>query len=231
MFETDFTFEVDISSLLPLFGRRFAKLLESERYAHTIEQAVSDFTALVSPVLLWSRYRIESFRERSVILSNGIEIGGGPVVQVIECAEEVIAGICSIGNEVEKRSKEALKNGKSIYSLLLDALGSWGVDSIKEQFYCGIQQDLKQNEGFRTSTLLSPGESEWDISEQGTIYRLLEENPPDFGMTITESNMLVPLKSLSFLFGTGRNKMGSEKESSCAFCTMGKTCRYRALRK
>ena len=231
MVETDFTFEVDISALFPLFGKRFTKLLESERHAQSVEQATSDFTTLVSPVLLWERFRIETFREHSVILSNGIEIGGGPVVQVIECAEEVITGICSIGHKMEEQSKEALKSGKSIYGMLLDALGSWGVDSIKEQFYCRMQHDLKQNESFRTSTLLSPGESEWDITEQGKIFHLLEENPLDFGMNITESNMLVPLKSLSFLFGTGRNKMGSEKESSCAFCTMGKTCRHRALRK
>lgn len=231
MVYTNTVFKIDFPSLMPLFGKRFEKILTREKNEHILETAEKDFLKNVKPAVFWQRMRIDYFNEDSVTLENGMSIGGGPVTHVIDAAEELIVGICTIGREPERISREALKSGNSVYGMVMDFLGSWGVDRLKDDFYTHMRSILEESEGFRCSTLLSPGESDWDIGEQGNIFELVREEAVAGGTQLTESNMLVPMKSLSFLFGIGKNRMGHEHTESCAFCTMREKCVYRKFRK
>ena len=222
-------FAIDLDSILPLFGKRFEKILAQEKNRNILEKIMTDFSSSIDPVLIWRRFPIDFFKQTSVVLEGNIEIGGGPVTHVFDGAEEVVLGVCTIGPEPERLSRQALKKGETIYSMLMDLLGSWGADHLKSDFYKHITETLR-SEGFRASTVLAPGESDWDVRDQRKIFELVEDEAAAADMQITESGLLKPIKSVSFMFGLGKKPIGHENADSCAFCNMREKCEYRKFR-
>ena len=206
------------------------RLLKSERNRQTYEEAKGDLFRLIKPVVGWNIFQIDSFKDGKVILTDGTKIGGGPVVPVIKGAVEIILGICSIGPAVEEQTREYMKNKNMFKGVILDSLASWAVDKTRKKFCNWITKNIHMNEGYRTSIMLSPGESEWLITEQSVIFKLLKQEAQEIGVRLTESMLMIPLKSLSLLIGAGPNHLGKEDGSSCEFCLQKDRCRYSEMR-
>ncbi|HMD88208.1 MAG TPA: hypothetical protein VKF38_03510, partial [Anaerolineaceae bacterium] len=81
------------------------------------------------------------------------------------------------------------------------------------------------DQGLHASTSLSPGESEWPISEQSVLFSLVDAQ--QIGVSLTKTMLMTPMKSLSMIMGTGPGALGSEGGSHCDFCTIRDRCTYR----
>ena len=57
------------------------RLLKSERNRQAYEEAKEDLFSLIKPVVGWNIFQIDCFENEKVILIDGTEIGGGPVVR------------------------------------------------------------------------------------------------------------------------------------------------------
>jgi hypothetical protein len=78
------------------------------------------------------------------------------------------------------------------------------------------------------SASLSPGESEWSVAEQAVIFSLVDAR--EIGVTLNESMVMSPVKSLSMMIGVGPGPLGVEGASNCDFCTIRERCSYRQRR-
>jgi len=110
---------------------------------------------------------------------------------------------------------------------MLSDLGSWAVDSVRQQLCRLLEEEAAQN-GLRTSTPMSPGESEWSVADQEVIFQLVDG--AQIGVSLTAQMVMYPLKSLSVIIGSGTQPMGIEDGDSCMFCAMKDRCRYRDAR-
>jgi len=231
MIETDFTFEnIDWDGLYQILGKPFQKLTGQEKHQASIKAAERDFKELVRPLLVWERVRIEEYSDNQVTVADGTAIGGGRLLEIIAGAEEVVTGVCTVGDELEIRAKEEMIKGNSVYGMVLDILANWGVDQILQQFYYTFRDEIKEKENLRTSILMNPGHAGWDITGQGEIFRVVGHHIPENKMRISESHMLYPIKSQSFFFGIGKNKLGREKGVICSMCEIFDTCQYGRLK-
>jgi hypothetical protein len=230
MVKEDFTFEFDESVLFSYAGRGIEKKLRDPRNTDIFERTRQGFFKLVQPMVIWDRFRIEGYAHDKVLLGNGRKLGNGPFVGVITGAEELVAAVCTVGKELEMHARKLMKTGSMLEGIILDGLASWAVDNLRCRFYDWMKEQLHSAEGFRASTFLSPGESIWSIDDQKILFEMLGENIPENRVTLTESNVMVPFKSLSMVFGIGPNEMGSEGETNCDVCTMKDVCRFRKLR-
>jgi hypothetical protein len=161
------------------------------------------------------------------VLADGTRIGGGPVASVVAGAGELAVGVCTVGGALTSRVSELQSEGQRLQAMFLDDLGSWAVDQVRQQLCHGIEAAAKDR-GWRASASLSPGESEWSVSEQSIIFGLLDTQP--IGVVLTESLMMSPVKSLSLIVGLGPGPLGVEGASNCDFCTLRERCNYRRLR-
>ena len=213
MLKKDFEFEFDKSVLLSYAGRAVEKKLQDPRNSDVFERAKQRFNDLVRPLAVWNRFAVDKYEHEKVLLYNGTKIGNGPFVEVVAGAEELVIVVCTVGKKLEEHAKKLMKTGSALDGIILDGMASWAVDNIRCQFYDWISADLHANEGFRTSTFLSPGESVWSIYDQEVIFALLAGDIPEHAVTLTESNVMVPFKSLSMVFGIGPNEMGRDRKS------------------
>lgn len=230
MVKTDFTFNLDESLLTSYMGKTVEKKMKDTKNKNVFPEVREQFYQVVDPFVVWNTYKIKDYIHDSVILENMKKMGNGPFNEVIAGASEVVVAICTVGKKLEERSRELRRGGSVLKGIFLDGLASWAVDDLRCQFYSWAVPYFKSKNNYRCSTFLSPGESEWRIEDQKTIYEILEYEALEKDIQITDSNLLVPFKSLSLAFGVGSGVLGSEGGSNCDLCVMRDRCRFRKMR-
>ncbi|TVR32934.1 MAG: hypothetical protein EA404_06285 [Spirochaetaceae bacterium] len=230
MIKSDFQFELDPTAVLSYAGGAIEKRLRHPDYRWILDHAASNLQSLVEPLVVWNRFTIAGQLHDKVLLQNGGKVGSGPLAAVVAGAHELVVAVCTVGPALEAKAKALMKGGSMLEGIILDGVASWAVDDLRCMFYSWAMQTVKDNEGYRASSYLSPGESDWLIDDQRVIFELLAADIPSDRIALTESNVMVPFKSLSMAFGIGPDEMGSEGESNCDRCTIREVCRFRPLR-
>src|SRR3972149_4197736 len=72
-------------------------------------------------------------------VAGGIRMGGRAVGRVVGGAEELYVALCTIGPALDERVREKRAQGRYLEMLLLDELGSWAVDQVRQQLYERIE--------------------------------------------------------------------------------------------
>lgn len=219
----DFRLAFEEDAFLKLHGPGLERPALRSRLARLLDEAGT----LAVPAACYRAYPIEARLHERLQLAGGTRIGAGPVASVVAGAEELYVALCTIGPALDVRVREYHANGRNFEMLILDEIGSWAVDQIRQQLYESIQTRLA-GDGWRISSPLSPGESAWPIREQRIIFKLLDA--AQVGVVLGPTDLMSPLKSLSLVFGAGSREMGSEGLTNCDFCSIQDRCRYAATR-
>ncbi|PWH19510.1 MAG: hypothetical protein DDG58_04910 [Ardenticatenia bacterium] len=203
----------------------FVRLLDSPKMRDAFRQAVEEVNQALEPRACWDRFPIREFRHDKVVLANGMRIGGGPVVRVVGGAQELVLAVCTIGAQPDALIAAARRANQWFKVTLLHELSAWAVGLLRQEL-CQYLAHVLQAEGLRVSVPLSPGESEWPVTDQKVIFSLLDT--ASIGVSLNDSMMMQPIWSLSLALGCGTQAMGVEDASNCEFCTIKERCRYRA---
>jgi hypothetical protein len=225
--QRDWHIEFDEEQYIAQAGSNLARLLARPNIRADWEAALADAYALIEPAAVWDTFPIREFRHERLTLANGTRIGGGPVASVVAGATDLVVGLCTVGGAISQRISEQLRSDQRLRALFLDDLGSWAVDQVRQQLCRRIEDDAASCE-LRASASLSPGESEWSVAEQAVIFSLLATR--EIGVSLNESMVMFPVKSLSLIVGIGPGPLGVEGASNCDFCTIRERCGYRRLR-
>ena len=185
-------------------------------------QALEKGYPLLEPRVIQRRMQVQSLRHEKLILESGFSIQGAWISSFLAPAEYVIAIICTVGEKIDQVASQVMQNDM-LLGLALDGVGSAGVESLA-QLVCKQVEDLAAAEGKQTSVPLSPGMLNWSVDEgQPILFEMC--SPSQIGVELNSSFMMKPRKSLSLLVGVGAH-MGI-KGSSCDYCAMQGTCKYR----
>jgi hypothetical protein len=225
--QRDWHIEFDEERYVAQAGGSLARLLARPSVRADWEAALADAHELIEPAAVWDTFPIREFRHERLMLADGTRIGGGPVATVVAGATDLVIGVCTIGGAISQRISEQLRGEQRLRAMFLDDLGSWAVDQVRQQLCRRIEGDAASRD-LRASASLSPGESEWSVAEQAVIFSLVDAQ--EIGVTLNESMVMSPVKSLSLLMGIGPGPLGVEGASNCDFCTIRERCGYRQRR-
>ncbi len=123
--------------------------------------------------------------------------------------------VATVGKEFDGWMKAKCLLPDMLEAFIADTLGSVLVEAIV-QYTLQYLETVMRKEGMTITNSYSPGYCGWDISEQALFFSLL---PPDFGgISLTNVNLMQPIKSVSALVGVG---VGLERKPyGCSLCTM-----------
>lgn len=223
----DWPIRFNEAGYIALQGGSFEKLLQHPERLDTFRKAILDVEQQAEPAACWDFFPVEQILHDKLILAGGVRLGGGPVVSVVGGATELMVAVCTAGPAVDRLIKVAQAQRQLFRMMILHDLGAWAVDMVRQELCHQLEQNLQQ-QGQRTSTPLSPGESAWSVKDQAIIFSLLDTER--IGVSLSPSMIMSPLKSLSLIMGTGPNPMGVEGASNCDFCTIKERCNYRHKR-
>jgi hypothetical protein len=146
------------------------------------------------------------------------------VASQLKKAESAALFVCTIGAAMENWSRELIRTGDPALGYLVDAIASVATEQAIDMLHdhIGRQMSLRS---LKITNRYSPGYCNWSVAEQ---HLLFSKFPPNFcGIRLTESALMVPIKSVSGIIGIGTAV--KRKEYLCATCGM-KDCTYRAIR-
>jgi len=186
------------------------------------QRALDEAGPLLSPRVLYQRLPVEELRHEQVRLRGGHRLRGPLLAQHLGGASEVVLVLCTIGEALETYASEISKDD-IVYGLALDGLGSAGVETLVNAA-CAFFEKQSQAAGLQTSIPLSPGLLGWPVEQgQPQIFKILD--PSAVGVRLSSGMLMIPRKSLTFVLGIGIRM--PESTSTCDYCSMKETCRYR----
>lgn len=136
------------------------------------------------------------------------------VVTQLKTAQQIAIFVCTAGNEITETANEMMAGGDIMLGYVFDTIGSVVADRTAVK----IQQELEKDSSIghlKISDRFSPGYCDWNVAEQHKLFSLL---PPGFcGITLSDSALMWPVKSVSGIIGIGKNL--SQKGYQCHWCT------------
>jgi hypothetical protein len=136
-------------------------------------------------------------------------------------SDSIAIFICTAGEEIGKRSREAMKGGDLLKGYVYDVIGSEIVEAAADLMQDELEKSV-QGSGRKITNRFSPGYCGWDVAEQHKLFSFFPYNY--CGIRLTPSALMDPVKSISGLIGIGENV--KRLPYTCSLCDM-KDCIYR----
>ena len=114
-------------------------------------------------------------------------------------ADQAILLVATVGRGIEERCAQLYKRGEYIDALVVDAIASAALDNAIWE----IKKDLiSKTENLQVGYTLFPGINSMPLCFQRTIFEILKPEQT-IGVMLTESMLLVPIKSTSAVIPMG----------------------------
>lgn len=139
-------------------------------------------------------------------------------------SESVALFLCTAGEKIEEMSRQLIQERDFLKGYIYDVAGSEIVDAAADIMQKKLMENM-QEAGMMITNRFSPGYCGWNVSEQHKLFRLIPDN--FCGIGLTESALMVPIKSISGIIGIGRNVKFNPY--TCSLCDF-KNCIYRKLK-
>ena len=105
--------------------------------------------------------------------------------------------------------------------MIVDLIGSEIAEEVAEYVHKKIEQDMRLR-GMSITNRYSPGYCNWHVSDQQKLFKILEGKT--CGIQLSDSSLMLPLKSISGIIGVGSNV--KNRGYACSKCEMD-FCIYR----
>jgi hypothetical protein len=198
-----------------------------ERLRQMALQAQERYRALVKPVGLVADIRKTEFE--SVYFGEGRNESPAPVEDILGQSNHLALFSVTAGEKLTREISRLLAENEFAPAAMLDATASEGAELAARQIELAIREHLEATnlwtDGYEIMSF-SPGYCGWHVSAQKRLFEFLK--PQEIGITLTDSCMMQPLKSISGVAVIGRREI-FDIDDSYTFCKDCKThsCRER----
>lgn len=193
----------------------------SPRLVTAAERALQEGQPLIEPVVVYRRLAIESLQHERVQLSGGHSLSGPLIAQHLAAAQEVVALVCTVGRALEEYASQAMA-ASTVHGLALDGVGSAAAEALATEACQRLEREAAE-QGMVVTIPLSPGMIGWPVTiGQPQVFSLVDTAQVD--ITLSESCMMIPRKSLSMVLGLGSNVGRGGR--TCDYCHMREICTY-----
>lgn len=192
-----------------------------EKVKKLLKGAMELFLKFSHPKGIISDISIHQFE--TIYEGEGLNEKVTPVNEIFRKADNLALFAVTIGEEVSQKIDELFTANEFALGSMLDSVASAGTDKTADIIEKHLF-DLLINKGEITPSTgvlrYSPGYCGWHISGQKKLFEFL--HPEDIGITLLESYLMKPLKSISGVLVAGKKEI-HKIEDSYPFCSQCKT--------
>ena len=146
---------------------------------------------------------------------------GSDIKELLAPCSDAVLMAATLGSEVEALLRR-WQHRDMAQAAVLDALASAAVENVCSNFCADLQAALAPS--FLTGRF-SPGYGDFPLTQQGELCRLLDVSRR-IGVSLTESGLMLPQKSVTAIIGVS-DKPQTQRRRSCDACRLSSTCLYR----
>lgn len=155
---------------------------------------------------------IPEFKE--VYLGEGLNEKETPMEKIFRKADYLALFAITIGDDISEKIDELFKSNDFALGSMLDTVASEGTDNATDVLQNHFKHFLSEREENLSSKGIlrySPGYCGWHISGQKKIFEYL--HPEDVGITLLDSYLMKPLKSISGVIVVGEREIHNFKDN------------------
>ena len=204
-------------------GISLLELYEQMGYEQAVpdEATVKETDIIIAEAKGFLRPRFSFFVQRELP-----DFAIGKIIErQLKGAEAYAFFICTAGVEYEAFQERLKKEGDMVRVFIADALGSVIAEKAADQMELSLQENIDKL-GWHHTNRFSPGYCGWHVSQQQLLFPLFKGET--CGVKLTESSLMVPIKSVSGIIGLGPNVR--HLDYTCGLCDF-KQCYKRKKKK
>lgn len=166
--------------------------------------------------------------ERKTLSTGGELFNVGRIItSQIKNAEAFALFVATAGVEFENLQRRLEADGDMVKVFVADAMGSVIAEKTADVMERWLQVYINSR-GWRHTNRFSPGYCGWHVSEQQKLFGLLPAGEP-CGIRLTDSSLMIPIKSVSGVIGLGADVR--KLEYTCGLCDYAKCYKRRKPQK
>lgn len=204
-------------------GISLSELYEQMGYEQAVpdEATVKETDMIIAEAKGFLRPRFSFFVQREIP-----DFAIGKIIErQLKGAEAYAFFICTAGVEYEAFQERLKKEGDMVRVFIADALGSVIAEKAADQMELSLQENIDKL-GWHHTNRFSPGYCGWHVSQQQLLFPLFKGET--CGVKLTESSLMLPIKSVSGIIGLGPNVR--HLDYTCGLCDF-KQCYKRKKKK
>ena len=199
--------------------RRYAGLKNAKNFDEKNISAACDEALLLLQVR--GIYKIYDYDCENQIVNSApnFKISGNSIIKHLAGCEKVACIAVTVGENIENEVTKKFDAGEYVSSVLLDAAATAAVEQAADELEKYIAREVAK-ESLKMRWRFSPGYGDWKLENQKKFFYVT--GAPEIGMTLTESLMLVPRKSVTAIIGLEKNfseNKNVRQKKSCANCS------------
>lgn len=140
---------------------------------------------------------------------------GAIIFKQLKQSSHLAIFVATAGSSITKWYNDYSEEGDIFSQFIADAIASHIVEQTAELVEAKISREAKAS-GYSITNRYSPGYCDWTVAEQQILFSLLPEN--FCGISLSESSLMLPIKSISGVIGIGKSVQKTEYQ--CSICTM-----------
>lgn len=211
---------VDPEAVLHLLGSR-----DDDTRSHTlnlVDCCIKKALELATPRGAFAIWQTNDLSGPDEIATEALRFHTGKIVRrMLKGAHSFAFFIATVGNGPENLSRKLMEEGNYLEGYATDLIASVMVDAIADQIHKQVRNEAASL-GMKVTNRYSPGYCSWDVSDQQKLFSLFPGNR--CGITLSESSLMSPIKSVSGVIGIGKSVR--YQEYTCDNCSM-KGCQFR----
>ncbi len=201
---------------------------KSDDLQKTIQHVLMSIAGVWKPVALYRWFDFK-WHDKKICISlssrRSIDLNVGCAHTFLRPASQLMICLYTIGNLLDEASAAAASKGDLLEAYIIDQIGLIAL-SKTEDILKKIVQEKAQAAGYGVSPILSPGSVHgWELEEQTQLIKLLPTGK--IAVSLMESGVLYPLKSVSAIIGIGPGYHSTTAGSACEICARRNNCQMK----
>jgi len=226
LYEANFP-EVTIEDLFTAQGADYSKRAPRQEIIDLNQRILEEAERLVRPMVIWQEVKVLGSREQEIYLENELTLRGGLLPKVLGSAESAVLFAMTIGSTLDQRVNHYTDQGQTLGAFILDSAGSAIMGKVANAEISKIAETYKEKQ-LSTTFPLGPGHSYWKgLEDIRSIINFLKGD--QIGISLTDSNLMLPKKSIAMVMGIGSNLPDFSNKTHCDFCHLKGNCNMRNL--
>lgn len=178
------------------------------------EVAAQKANELSNPRKIFKKVKINKIEKQSVKLETGEVFSCESLAQEVKGCTHLIIAIVTIGHKMDEAIRAAFKAEDPLLAMMLDAAGSKAVSYFANHMWKKFIESL--GDGYGITKGFTPGSLDFPIDQQAEVFKILDASKID--VSLNDSKLMTPAKSISVVYGTGKDIQNSCVAHSCSGC-------------
>jgi hypothetical protein len=181
-----------------------------------VESMIGELRGLMVPRFLFYTVDGNVDLESDSLILDGVSFSVGRIIaRQLHCSQSFAIFVATAGEEFERWAKQLNDEGDMLRTVIADCLGTIVAEKAADAMEVALQQSMDAK-GWLHTNRYSPGYCGWHVSEQQRLFSLMPDERP-CGVMLTESSLMLPIKSVSGVIGLGPDVR--HQDYTCGLCS------------